>query len=180
MKNQEAKYLYRDVINSVSNSLERIKTIKLKKTEDAEQVNNIIDELDRISSNFSEELTHLEEYSEWEKFTIAFFGETNAGKSTIIESLRIALNETQREEVIHKNTEEYKQVVDDYYRSIDDFISQLDVLYYEHGNSLNRIEKSVGVLQERQNKLFAPKRIAVIYTSLLVIGVLAGYGLSFI
>ena len=45
----------------------------------------------------------LEENSEWEKFTVAFFGETNAGKSTIIESLRILLNEKERERVIVKN-----------------------------------------------------------------------------
>lgn len=32
----------------------------------------------------------------WDKLVIGFFGETNAGKSTIIESLRILLNETSR------------------------------------------------------------------------------------
>jgi len=32
---------------------------------------------------------NAKELSEWNKYTIAFFGETNAGKSTIIESLRI-------------------------------------------------------------------------------------------
>lgn len=39
---------------------------------------------------------HLEELrrnSEWSRFTIAFYGETGAGKSTLIETLRILLNE---------------------------------------------------------------------------------------
>lgn len=35
----------------------------------------------------------LEEKSEWDVFSIAFYGETNAGKSTLIETLRILLNE---------------------------------------------------------------------------------------
>lgn len=39
------------------------------------------------------ELTELEKNAEWNTFTIAFYGETGAGKSTIIETLRILLNE---------------------------------------------------------------------------------------
>ncbi|MGP1527361.1 MAG: GTPase [Campylobacter sp.] len=35
----------------------------------------------------------LQENQEWERFSIGFYGETNSGKSTIIESLRIRFNE---------------------------------------------------------------------------------------
>lgn len=38
-------------------------------------------------------LEQLERNSEWDTFTIAFYGETGAGKSTLIETLRILLNE---------------------------------------------------------------------------------------
>ena len=54
--------------------------------------------------------THLKEIKEerkyafsnmiWDNLVIGFFGETNAGKSTIIESLRILLHETSRENQI--------------------------------------------------------------------------------
>lgn len=44
----------------------------------------------------SEEIKQLEKYAEWNKFNIAFFGETNAGKSTIIECLRIYLKESSK------------------------------------------------------------------------------------
>ncbi len=39
------------------------------------------------------QLTELEKNAEWNTFTIAFYGETGAGKSTIIETLRILLQE---------------------------------------------------------------------------------------
>lgn len=40
-----------------------------------------------------EQVHALERNAEWDAFTIAFYGETNAGKSTLIEALRIALGE---------------------------------------------------------------------------------------
>lgn len=39
--------------------------------------------------------------TEWDKLVIAFFGETNAGKSTIIETFRILFDKTEREKDIH-------------------------------------------------------------------------------
>ena len=53
--------------------------------------------------DFKMEIEKLENASEWDKFCIAFFGETNAGKSTIIESLRIIYDEeTRRKEAMEQ------------------------------------------------------------------------------
>ncbi|ENM3943647.1 AAA family ATPase [Vibrio cholerae] len=51
------------------------------------------DLLTKLHKQIQEELTILDKYSEWDTYTIAFYGETNAGKSTIIETLRILLGE---------------------------------------------------------------------------------------
>lgn len=59
--------------------------------------------LQQMQAGFDHELGLLEEHAEWEKFTIAFFGETNAGKSTIIESLRILFNEQSRQQLLEQN-----------------------------------------------------------------------------
>ena len=48
------------------------------------------------------DLKGLEENGEWDRFTIAFYGETNAGKSTVIEALRIALKEKTKLEAQEK------------------------------------------------------------------------------
>ncbi|OBV37933.1 hypothetical protein [Janthinobacterium psychrotolerans] len=45
--------------------------------------------LDQLQTNLAE----LDGNAEWQTFTIALYGETNAGKSTVIETLRILLNE---------------------------------------------------------------------------------------
>ncbi|WP_374609122.1 hypothetical protein [Thermomonas sp.] len=41
-------------------------------------------------------LLELERNAEWDAFTVAFYGETNAGKSTIIETLRILMGESDK------------------------------------------------------------------------------------
>lgn len=47
-------------------------------------------------SNLQEQLEALETNAEWDTFTIAFYGETGAGKSTIIETLRVLLKEASK------------------------------------------------------------------------------------
>ena len=60
--------------------------------------------VDTLSAQLSR--THLEanntlNSTEWDKLVIAFFGETNAGKSTIIETFRVLFDETERHKNIH-------------------------------------------------------------------------------
>lgn len=47
-------------------------------------------------SNLQGQLEALEANAEWDNFTIAFYGETGAGKSTIIETLRVLLKEASK------------------------------------------------------------------------------------
>ncbi|GHR33914.1 hypothetical protein VN1258_06870 [Helicobacter pylori] len=46
-----------------------------------------------LESESLRELESLKNNEEWEKFTIAFYGETGAGKSTLIECLRLFFKE---------------------------------------------------------------------------------------
>ena len=54
------------------------------------------EQLTRSQSELQQQLSELEECAEWNTFTIAFYGETGAGKSTIIETLRILLQEPRK------------------------------------------------------------------------------------
>lgn len=54
-------------------------------------------------------LTELQQNAEWNLFTIAFYGETNAGKSTLIETLRLLLNEETKIEE-HKKYKENERL----------------------------------------------------------------------
>ena len=51
------------------------------------------DKLSDSQKAIANEYEDLKKNTEWKRFTIAFYGETNAGKSTIIEMLRIMLDE---------------------------------------------------------------------------------------
>ncbi|PKH56331.1 hypothetical protein CXF83_13115 [Shewanella sp. Choline-02u-19] len=63
------------------------------------------DILTKLHVEISQQLINLEKNAEWDTFTIALYGETNAGKSTIIETLRIIL----AEELKNKQQAEFKQ-----------------------------------------------------------------------
>lgn len=77
-----------------------------------QKIPSSINEFQKIKQSFVDTLsaqlsrTHLEanntlNSTEWDKLVIAFFGETNAGKSTIIETFRVLFDETERHKNIH-------------------------------------------------------------------------------
>ncbi|WP_298443890.1 hypothetical protein [uncultured Ferrimonas sp.] len=49
--------------------------------------------LSKLHDQINDKLAQLDQNAEWHTYTIALYGETNAGKSTIIETLRILLGE---------------------------------------------------------------------------------------
>jgi hypothetical protein len=54
------------------------------------------EQLNILQQEIKDSLNQLEKNSEWDVFTLAFYGETNAGKSTLIETLRVLLNEPKK------------------------------------------------------------------------------------
>jgi len=95
--------LYRDISNSISNTLADIQDIEVDSEEGKEKLSEMSNHLKSIQEKFQDELEFLEEHAEWDQFTVAFFGETNSGKSTILESLRILFSEEDREKVLEQN-----------------------------------------------------------------------------
>ncbi|WP_417698479.1 hypothetical protein [Psychromonas sp.] len=84
----ELQSVIKDLINTIDAS-----EVETTDKEIAKFSRNILNELD---ANIASELDKLKVNSEWNTFTVAFYGETNAGKSTIIETLRILLLEPQK------------------------------------------------------------------------------------
>ncbi|GAA7652519.1 hypothetical protein HpHA293_10590 [Helicobacter pylori] len=52
-----------------------------------------LEKFKKLESEGLKELESLKNNGEWEKFTITFYGETGAGKSTLIECLRLFFKE---------------------------------------------------------------------------------------
>lgn len=75
------------------------------------------DILVQLSEKIREEYSSLKRNTEWKRFTIALYGETNAGKSTVIEILRLLL----KEETKQQEQEEFKKIEKRYHISEENF-----------------------------------------------------------
>ncbi|MFB6349055.1 hypothetical protein ACFBZI_06425 [Moraxella sp. ZJ142] len=83
----------------------------------------------------------LENNAEWKRFQIAFFGETNAGKSTIIETLRILLNEPTKAEQ---------------QRKFQEIANKLDISaekFYQMEDELKSIEEKLNLINEQKSRI---------------------------
>ncbi|GAA9446845.1 hypothetical protein BTM438_12710 [Helicobacter pylori] len=72
-----------NIFRNTNNENERLK----KSNQEALEV------FQKLEFESLKELESLKNNEEWEKFTIAFYGETGAGKSTLIECLRLFFKE---------------------------------------------------------------------------------------
>ena len=85
-----------DVYQNISLEVDHILQNLAQTTSDPslQQANdNACQQPDGFRQKLNKNIESLQKNAEWDTFTIAFYGETNAGKSTVIETLRILLNE---------------------------------------------------------------------------------------
>lgn len=101
MMSEEVKKKYSDVQMVLDEAMQKADSVDILGEKENVELSQIKKTLESLNTEFKKEIEKLENASEWDKFCIAFFGETNAGKSTIIETLRIIYNEeTRRTEAI--------------------------------------------------------------------------------
>ena len=98
--------IYNFILTKVKELRENILRVQLSDDEAKEKQKEIRNRLDIIVNELEKKIKELENNSEWDRFTVAFYGETNAGKSTLIETLRIMLNEKEK----IKDREKYKEI----------------------------------------------------------------------
>lgn len=84
--------IYATTIEELDNALDSLEHLKDNK-DIAPIRDTAIIEFQALKTDLQKSIESLNRNSEWDKFTIAFYGETNAGKSTLVETLRILLNE---------------------------------------------------------------------------------------
>ncbi|ASD67585.1 hypothetical protein [Pseudoalteromonas piscicida] len=89
----------RDIYNIINSELLKIVASLSSETSDGElnkAQGDARDKIAKMQGSLKSKLDELETNSEWSTFTIAFYGETGAGKSTLIETLRILLSESSK------------------------------------------------------------------------------------
>ena len=110
MNLSENKFKPTEIYNFILTKVEELKDyifkMELSDKEAQEKQEEIKESLETVVYKLNSNINELKDNSEWDRFTIAFYGETNAGKSTLIETLRILLNEKEK----LKDREKYKEI----------------------------------------------------------------------
>lgn len=133
--------LYADVGRNIEQTLADIAELHVENEDAKKQLNAMTAQLQILQNTFNQKLSYLQEHAEWDKFTLAFFGETNAGKSTIIESLRIVFDETSRRQLLQNNQndlqkaeqelrEHLTQLRDDFGRIYSDVVDKISAISF--------------------------------------------------
>lgn len=160
MELKSPENIYASVSNEVDVILAKLKTLSADKEiasakEKAEEI------FGALSVELKDNIESLKRNAEWNTFTIAFYGETNAGKSTIIETMRMMLNEPgkvkQQEEfkalqerlgVTPARLEAMSAAVTEAEQKTAKLNQELDQTDAAHGSEIQRLGAQIKVLEE--------------------------------
>ena len=138
---------YQEIKNSISSALTE-NNFNASVEKEMEFLQGIKTNLNKINEDFKNEITELEESSDWNNFCISFFGETNAGKSTIIDTLRIIYNEESRLQSIIDNQKE-----------VNDFFKQNNEYYKKLVESIGQIKTFITDLEQNKTNFETEKNV---------------------
>jgi hypothetical protein len=110
LRDHSPKEIYSAILNEIDGLLKSFSVYREENEEIKAARKEALTQLNESRQEIQDSLSHLEKNSEWDVFTIAFYGETNAGKSTLIETLRILLNEPNKQ----KERDEYARIRNKY------------------------------------------------------------------
>lgn len=143
---REFSRLYTDLSKHVSEAVSEFAELKVEQEDGRQKLGAMMEKLRAIQAGFDGELQLLEEHAEWDKFTMAFFGETNAGKSTIIESLRIFFSENSRQQFLQQNQQDVARLEQAMTEHMQHVRDGLGTVYSEYANEIARIRDDASAL----------------------------------
>ena len=140
--------LYSEVSDGIGSAMADILSLNVEHEDGKREIGNITDKLRDIQSRFDGELHLLKTHAEWDTFTLAFFGETNAGKSTIIESLRILFKEESRQALLQQHADDLEQFTQALAAHLERVREGMHALYSEYIGELAAISQSTARLRQ--------------------------------
>lgn len=168
--NEEIKQKYTDIGGILDDALSSTKSIVLEGEEENAELAAIKKTLESMNESFKTEIDKLESSSEWDKFCIAYFGETNAGKSTIIESLRIIYNEESRWLEKNSQDKEYKTILSKHSEEYNNLLKALEDVNASLQNSV-QIQKSNSKIAVIKDKFQQSKGVGFLF---FIVGLIIG------
>lgn len=139
------KHIYASILNEVDSILNNLASGS-KDDKLSAATNNAISILKQFQGKVATHISTLDKNAEWEKFTIAFYGETNAGKSTIIETIRILLKESTKIDDREKFQALRKQygITEENITALQQAVAQNDALVKDIERELEATQKKLG------------------------------------
>lgn len=136
--NNKIAEIYKNIQFNINDLIENINKSQAIKLNEEDSLSALIKQLNCIGRKTKEELESLEKHSNWDRFTIAFYGETGAGKSTLIEALRLFFRESSKleEQAKFKQIQQEKGLTQEAFNEIEAGIKKLD-------DELKHIEEKV-------------------------------------
>lgn len=145
-KAQDFSKLYARVASDIATALDDVSRLDVSNDKGNAHLANVKDKLGEMKARFDGEISYLEKHAEWDNFTIAFFGETNAGKSTIIESLRILFEEKKRQALIKRNQAAVSDIQAVFSEKSDALIGELSTRYVSFCEDIAALGDDIGAL----------------------------------
>lgn len=133
--------IYNEVLQEIQKIINEFQSEKYEEL-DTEPKEQALFNLEKIKLELSSELFSLKENAEWDIFNIAFYGETNAGKSTLIETLRILLEDPKK----LKERGEFDQKKQEFLKTkeaLENYQSQIDKIKEKYHIKLNSIKENL-------------------------------------
>lgn len=163
MTSDEIKEKYDAVSGTLEDAVNKAERVELVGEEENAELTAIKTTLKELNIEFKQEIEKLDASSEWDKFCIAFFGETNAGKSTVIESLRIIYDEEQRRFEKQNQEKEYEVALEEHLERYKDLLG-----------TLRGMNDLIAGKQEPRKSIVVLKNIG-----LIVLGVVIGFFIAY-
>lgn len=145
---EQFNQLYDDISNQIRQTVNDISQLSVESEKGQIHLNEIREQLQALHDNFNHKLDYLKQHAEWDRFTVAFFGETNAGKSTIIESLRILFDEATRRDLLNNNQKDLQKSEQELSKNLEQLSHDLGCVYGDIVDKFRDI--SLSVMQLRQ------------------------------
>ncbi|RDU66386.1 hypothetical protein CQA53_04000 [Helicobacter didelphidarum] len=145
-------------IENVGDTLQQTNTqhsYQLSSDKSQKELNQAKENFNKFAKEADTTLDKLKEAQEWKTFTIAFYGETNAGKSTLIESLRLYLNE----ETKQKERKEFENALNKYntnkheIQTITKTINELESQLKDVETKKDNINQKKNEIQSKQQEI---------------------------
>lgn len=133
----DVRQIYKIIIDKIEDIVGVITTpdnhsMQLKRSEEMTQKM-----LSELQEKTQVELKHLEQQAVWDKLMIAFYGETNSGKSTTVEALRLLLDEPTKQ---HER-KAFKKINKRYEKQLDKLNLRVEKIKEKHNKSINNCEE---------------------------------------